>query len=73
MKLFTTLLYAVTLPLAFAHPFQDDHLPTELQERAVHNGTDLEHDVELMLRRGVNAACVCYIPALTDEALFLTG
>lgn len=73
MKLLTTLLYTVTLPLALAHPFQDDHLPTKLQERVVHNGTDFEHDVELMLKRGVNAACVYYIPALTNEALFLMG
>lgn len=72
MKFLAVLLYTITLPLAFAHPLQsNDHLPTGLQKHAALNGTDLEHDVHLMLKRGINPTCVSYTPRFTNKPLFI--
>jgi hypothetical protein len=58
MKLSVTLLFALSLPRAFALPPQTQVYKRTIGEPAAVDVYALEHDARLMMKRGINAACV---------------
>lgn len=58
MKFFATLLCALALPQVFAHPSKNHVDKGEIGELATGDVHALEHDIDLMMKRGVHPACV---------------
>jgi hypothetical protein len=61
MKFFVTLLCALALPQVFAHPSQDHIDKGEIGELATRDVHTLEHDTNLMMKRGVHPDCVSVV------------